>query len=95
MGERKELEIQIPFNAPKDRECVIRINPGDMFLEQLSQLTFPLCDQYRIQADAFTAAVRDNTEVPVPLEDSLANTRVLKAIFKSSETGGWVEVGRQ
>lgn len=93
MGEKKELEIQIPFNAPKDRECVIRINPGDMFLEQLSELNFPLTDQYRIQADAFTAAVRGDAEVPVPLEDSLANTRVLEAIFKSSETGGWVEVG--
>lgn len=92
MGEKKELEIQIPFNAPKDRECVIRINPGDMFLEQLDQLSFPLCDQYRIQADAFTRAVQDNTEVPVPLEDSLGNTRVLEAIFRSAETGGWVKV---
>ena len=92
MGEKKELEIQIPFNAPKDRECVIRINPGDMFLEQLDHLSFPLCDQYRIQADAFTRAVQDNTEVPVPLEDSLGNTRVLEAIFRSAETGGWVQV---
>lgn len=95
MGEKKELEIQIPFNAPKDRECIIKINPGDMFLEQVDQLLFPLCDQYRIQADAFTKAVRENGEVPVPLEDSLANTRVLEAIFRSAASGGWVEVEKE
>lgn len=94
MGDKKELEIQIPFNAPKDRECRIRINSGDMFQEKLDELLFPLIDQYRIQADAFTKAVVEKTPSPVPLEDSLANTRVLDALFKSAETGAWVTVAK-
>lgn len=93
-GEEKSLEILIPFNAPKDRACEIRLNPGDMFQEKLEKITFDVCDQYRIQAEAFSRAVKENSEVPVPLEDSLENTRVIQAVFRSAAEGKWVELRR-
>ena len=49
----------------------------------------PTCDQYTIQGDAFSQAIRDNTEVPVPLEDALANMKVIDAIFRAAKSGKW------
>lgn len=89
-GDEKELEIKIPFNAPKDRPCEIKINAGDM--EKVEELSFQICDQYRIQAEEFCKAVRGEREVPVPLENSLANTKILEAIYQSAREGKWVEI---
>ena len=52
-------------------------------------VSLPACDQYGIMADAFAAAVLDGTEQPVPLEDSLANMRVIDAVFRAAERGTW------
>jgi len=38
-------------------------------------------DQYGLQADAFSRAIRDNTPVPTPPEDAVANLIVLERIF--------------
>lgn len=92
LGDQKELEVLIPFNAPKDRPCKIKINAGDIHQENVETLSFDVTDQYRIMAEAFSKAVRENTPVPVPLEDGLANTRVLEAIFQSAREGRWVEL---
>jgi len=42
-----------------------------------------------MQGDAFSKAVLDGTEVPVPLEDAIANMAVIEAVFRSGETGRW------
>ena len=47
------------------------------------------CDQYTLQGDAFSKAILDDTEVPVPVEDAIKNMAVIEAIFQSSETGQW------
>lgn len=91
-GDKKSLEVKIPFNAPKDKTTSITINPGDIFEERGETLTFDLCDQYTLQADSFIRAIKENSQVPVTLENSLANTKVLEAIFKSAKEGRWVSV---
>jgi len=50
---------------------------------------FSVCDQYTIQGDAFSRAVLEGTEVPVPLEDAIRNMAVIEAIFRSAESGKW------
>ncbi len=52
-------------------------------------IELPVCDQYGVMADAFAASIQDGTEQPVPLEDSLANMRVIDAVFRAAERGGW------
>jgi predicted dehydrogenase len=52
----------------------------------------PTCDQYTIQGDLFSRAIRDGGEVPVPLESSIANMAAIDAIFRSAESGKWEEV---
>src|SRR4051812_17667432 len=52
----------------------------------------PTADQYTMQGDAFSKAILENGEVPVPLEDAIENMKVIEALFRSAEAGGWVEV---
>ena len=90
MGTKGRIEIEIPFNAPIDRPCRIFIDDGrDLFGGGIITETFPICDQYTIQGDVFSRAVREGTEVPVPLEDAIKNMAVIEAIFRSAESGKW------
>ena len=52
-------------------ETQIFIDDGrDVFGSGVTIETFPVCDQYTIQGDAFSQAIRGEGRVPVPLEDS-------------------------
>lgn len=89
-GTKGRIEIEIPFNAPTDRPCRIFIDDGrDLFGGGLTTEEFPVCDQYTLQGDAFSRAIRENTEVPVSLEDAISNMAVIEAIFRSTESGKW------
>ena len=89
-GTRGRIEIEIPFNAPPDRPCRIFVDDGsDLFGAGIQTETFPVCDQYTIQGDLFSRAVRGEGEVPVPLEDALRNMAVIDALFRSAESGLW------
>jgi predicted dehydrogenase len=90
LGTKGRIEIEIPFNAPIDRPCRIFIDDGrDVSGGGITTEAFRICDQYTIQADAFSRAVREGTEVPVPLEDAIKNMAVIEAIFRSAESGKW------
>jgi predicted dehydrogenase len=83
-GTKGRLEIEIPFNAPPDRPTRIFVN-GEP--EQ-----FPVCDQYAVQADAFSLAVAGKAQVPVPLESGRQNMSVIDAIVAAAKSGQWVDV---
>ena len=91
LGTRGRVEVEIPFNAPNDRPCRVFVDDGrDVFGSGVETLTFETCDQYQIQGDLFSRAILEDTPVPIPLEDALANMRVIAAVFRSAESGGWV-----
>jgi len=88
LGTRGRIEIEIPFNAPPDRPTRLFIDSsGDLFGGGISTETFPVCDQYTLQGDAFSKAVLDGAEVPVPVEDAIKNMAVIEAILKSANSG--------
>ena len=90
IGTKGRIELEIPVNAPPDRPTRLFIDSGiDLFGGGITTETFPVCDQYTLQGDAFSQAILDNTEVPVPLEDAIANMAVIEAIFRSATTGQW------
>jgi predicted dehydrogenase len=94
LGTRGRIEIEIPFNAPKDRPCRILIDDGrDNLGSGIVAEDFPICDQYTIQGDVFSRAIRGDGEVPVSLEDALKNMAVIDAIFRSAESGWWETPG--
>ena len=84
------IEIEIPFNAPNDRPCRIFVDDGgDLFGKDISSENFSTCDQYTIQGDVFSRAIRENREAPVPLENAIRNMAVIEAIFRSAASGRW------
>ena len=91
-GTKKRIEIEIPFNAPDDQPCRILINDGDIFKHATDVITVETCNQYTLQGDAFSQAILQDTEVPVPLEDSMRNMAVIEAVFRSADTGRWESV---
>ena len=90
LGTEGRIEVKIPFNAPNDRPCEILIDNGkDVLGSGITVETIPTCDQYTIQGDAFSKAIREGSEVPVPLEDAIANMAVIEAMFRSRDTRHW------
>src|SRR5258708_6738052 len=77
LGTKGRIEIEIPFNAPPDRPTRIFVDDGrDVLGSGVMTETFPICDQYTIQGDAFSRAVRGDGEVPMPVEESIKNMAV-------------------
>lgn len=90
-GTKGRIEIEVPFNTPNDRPTRIFIDDGrDLFGGGITVETFPTCDQYTVQGDVFSRAIREGTAVPVPLTDAIKNMAVIEAVFRSAESGGWV-----
>ena len=91
LGTRGRIEIEIPFNAPKDRPTRMFIDQtGDIFGSGIVTEEFDTADQYTMQGDAFSKAVLEGGEVPVPLEDAIANMAVIEAVFQSAASDEWV-----
>jgi predicted dehydrogenase len=89
-GTRGRIEIEIPFNAPPDRPTRLFIDStGDLGGSGITTETFPVCDQYTLQGDAFSKAVLENGEVPVSVEDAIGNMAVIEAIFSSAKSEKW------
>jgi predicted dehydrogenase len=80
-GTKGRIEVEIPFNTPPDK-------PSRIFIGDREE-QFEACDQYTLQGDAFSRAILENGEVPVPLEDSIRNMKVIDAVFRSAKSGGW------
>jgi predicted dehydrogenase len=90
LGTRGRIEIEIPFNAPPDQPARLFIDDGgDLFGGDITTETFPVCDQYTLQGDAFSRAVLQGTDVPVSVEDAIHNMAVIEALFKSAKSGQW------
>ncbi len=88
-GTRGRIEIEIPFNAPPDRPTRVFIDSSGPGGASREVVEFQTCDQYTIQGDLFSDAIRRRADAPYPIEDSVRNLRVLDALFRSAETGGW------
>ena len=85
-GTKGRIEIEVPFNALPDR-------PSKLLCQtrwRTRQLILKACDQYTIQGDLFARAVLDDVPVPTPLEDAVANMRVIEAIKLSARDETWV-----
>ena len=82
LGSLGRIDIEIPFNAPPDRPCRIFVDDAtDLYGTGVEQMTFETCDQYTIQGDLFAQAVRGLRPLAQPLEDAVANMRIIDAVF--------------
>lgn len=93
IGTKGRIEIEIPFNAPPDRPTRAFLDDGrDVFSSGLVTETFDTCDQYSIEGEVFTAAVRGERPVPVSLETAKGNMRTIDAVFTAARENRWVNV---
>ena len=90
VGTRGRIELEIPFNAPPDKPTRVFVDDGrELGGAGAETVTFETCDQYTLQGDLFSQAILEGRPVPVPLEDALAQARVIAAVFRSAESGRW------
>ena len=90
LGTTARIEVEIPFNAPPDRICRILVDDGSEFAGASAEwIEFPAVDQYTLQADQFSDAIRGRGSVPVSIEDAIANMAVIDAVFASAKTRRW------
>ena len=89
-GTQGRIELQIPFNAPNDRPTRIFVDDGRELGDRSAEaIDFPVVDQYTLQGDNFSAAIRGDGRVPVSVEDAIGNMAVIDAVFRSVESGRW------
>jgi predicted dehydrogenase len=84
-GDRGRIEVMVPFNAPADAPSVIHVDDGTRLGGASAvAIEFPAVDQYVLQADRFSEAVRGIASVPVSLETAIGNMEVIDALFRSA-----------
>jgi predicted dehydrogenase len=88
-GDRGRIEIEIPFTPPPDRPCRAWWLPAGGAGEEI---VFEPCNQYTIQAEHFARAIIEDTPVPTPIDDAVANMKVIEAILRSAESGAFEPV---
>jgi predicted dehydrogenase len=89
-GTEARIEIEIPFNAPSDHPCRVFVDKGtDLSGRAVEAMVFAPANQYTIQGDLFSRAIRENTPAPIALEDSIKNMAVIDAVFRSAQSGRW------
>jgi predicted dehydrogenase len=95
LGTKGRIEVEIPVNAPPDRPCRIFVDDGrDAAGSGIETRTFEVCDQYTLQGDLLSRAIREGRPAPESLEDSVANMEVIDALLRSAGSGTWERPGR-
>ena len=86
VGTRGWLQIEIPFNAPTDRPCKLWHQKDD----EVTEIVLETANQYTQQAEVYCKAILEDTQVPTPWTDAIANMKAIDAVFESDKVGGWV-----
>jgi predicted dehydrogenase len=85
LGTGGRIEILIPYNAPPDRPCIMNLQRGD----ETERIEFPVADQYTLQAEKMSLAILNDSPVPTPISDAVANMRVIERCFQSARDRRW------
>jgi predicted dehydrogenase len=86
-GTAGRIQVEIPFNPPSDRTCRIWHQRGN----KTEEIIFDPVNHYTIQGGLFSLAVLNDTAVPTPLGDAVANMQAIEAVARSARLRRWVE----
>ncbi|UCF99194.1 MAG: Gfo/Idh/MocA family oxidoreductase [Spirochaetaceae bacterium] len=84
-GSSGNIHLGIPFNMFADIPPLLTVITA--IGERRPQLA--AADQYGLEFEAFSKALRLDLPVPTPPEDAVANQKVLDALFRSESSGRW------
>jgi len=90
LGTKGRLEIVIPFNAPQGGAMTIHLDNGkELAGKSAKPIKLPKADQYQLQGEMFSRAVRGKSKLEFGVDDAVKQMRVLDAIFRSEKSGAW------
>ena len=86
-GTEGRISIGIPFNIPPDRPTHVYVAAGGdpPVSPAVETMTFAAADPYAVEAARFAAAVLDGVPLPTPVEDAVANLRVIERLLAAGE----------
>jgi predicted dehydrogenase len=76
IGTTGTITVDYPFNPDGRQTTLVRMTGAD----GENVITAPAANSYTIEAERFADAVRHDTPVPTPLDDALANLRVIEQV---------------
>jgi predicted dehydrogenase len=89
-GTKGRIEIAVPFNAPADREARIYVDDGSLPGGASARpIELPAVDQYQLQGEAFSRAVRGVQPLAYGFDDAVQNMRILDALKRSETSAAW------
>ncbi len=88
IGTGGSIHIPLPFNAYDDVPMTMTVTTG--IGERI--ISFDPADQYRIQFDAFSDAIRSGGPAPADPIDAVRNLAAMDAVFRSGDTGNHEKV---
>ncbi len=90
LGTAGRIEVPVPFTPSKEQSCRIVIESGKSLDGASSQFEdFPAVDQYQLQCDTAISVFRNEIEQEFPIEDGIANMRIIDALYRSAVSGRW------
>jgi len=93
LGGKGRIEIEIPFNAPPDKPTQIFIDDGSLHGDRSARaIEIPVVDQYELQGEAFSRAIREAAPRVFGLGDALMNMQILDALRQSETSSTWVAI---
>jgi predicted dehydrogenase len=90
LGTRGRIGVEIPWSMPHERPSRLVVDDSARVAGQAAEeIWFPACDQWGVHCDRFCEAIAKGAPAPVPIEDAIANMRVIDATFRSAKSGTW------
>src|SRR5262249_6202654 len=87
VGSKGRIEIQIPVNAPQGAKTRLFLDDGSSLDgSSIRTETLTESDQYLLQGEAFSRAIRGEIELPYGIEDAICSMRALDALFRSEKS---------
>lgn len=94
IGTKGRIEIAVPFNAPADKIARIFVDDCSQHGGASARLVeVPPVDQYQLQGEAFSRAVRGIEPLAYGVDDAIQNMRILDALQRSETSGAWERIG--
>lgn len=89
-GDQGFIEIRAPFNAGLYGHHEIELHNRNH--AEATTFRFPGVQQYKLEAEIFARAAAGGQDEVFTLESSLANQKVIDAIYRAGRGGGWEKV---
>ena len=92
-GSKGRIEMQIPVNAPQGATANLFIDDGSSLAGAgVRTEIIPESDQYMLQGEIFSRAVRGEISLPYGVDNAIRGMRAIDALFRSESSGRWEKV---